>query len=158
MVMSGIISVFVVIDSFNRSPSSWTIPVLAIELALTLVTFLILTAILSLILRSWMQYDIEVNEHGLSVTYNKVRTAVNWSDVRFFAVNDTKKPKRPKFYELATSDTVARWMWLPPGMTFSYAFQSPLPLEEYHRQQAVLKLIAAKTHLPLYDIGPSKAK
>ncbi len=78
--------------------------------------------------------------------------------IPIFAVNDPKKPKRPRVYELATSYTVARWMWLPLGMTFSYAFQPPLPLEEYHRQQAVLQLIAAKTHLPLYDIGPSKAK
>ena len=106
-----------------------------------------------------MQYDLEVNELGLSVIYNKVRTAVNWSDARLFAVIDTKKLKRPKVYELATRDTVARWMWLPPGRTFFSAFKPTLPHGEYHQKmQAVLQLIEAKTHLPLYDIGPSKAK
>jgi hypothetical protein len=155
---SGIIFVGAVIASSIGNPFALTLPGLAIRLAIALVTIPIYTAIMYLVGRSRMQYDIEVNEQGLSVTYNKVRTAVNWSDARFFAVNDPKKPKRPKVYELATRDTVARWMWLPPGMTFSYAFKPPLPLEEYHRQQAVLQLIEAKTHLPLYDIGPSKAK
>ena len=158
MALSGMVSIIVVIASFTGSSFSLTLPALAITLTIALVTFLIFTAIMYLISRPRMQYDIEVNEHGLSVTYNKVRTAVNWSDARLFAVNDPKKLKRAKVYELATSYTVARWMWLPPGMTFSYAFQPHLPLEEYHRQQAVLQLIAAKTHLLLYDIGPSKAK
>jgi len=161
MAMSGIVSVIVVIAYFTGSSFSLTLPALAITLAIALGTFLIFTAYLSLILRlrSRLQYDLEVNEHGLSVTYNKVRTAVKWSDARHFAVNDPKKPKRAKVYELATSETVARWMWLPPGMTFFSAFKPTLPLEEYHQKmQAVLQLIEAKTHLPLYDIGPSKAK
>ena len=64
-------------------------------------------------------------------------------------MNDTKKPKRPKVYELATRETVARWMWLPPGMAFFYALRSTLPLEEYkQKMQTVLQLIEAKTHLP----------
>lgn len=155
LAMSGIISIVAVISSFTGSSFSLTLPALTIELAIVLVTFLIFAV---MILRPQMQYDIEVNEHGLSVTHDNVRTTVKWSDARLFAVNDPKKPKRAKVYELATSETVARWMWLPPGMTFSYAFHPPLPLEEYHRQQAVLQLIEAKTHLPLYDIGPSKVK
>ncbi len=163
MAMLGLISVvvLVLIYSTNGSPFSLTIPVLAISLAIALGTFLIKlffpTVILYLTLRSRMEYDLEVNEHGLSVTYTKVRTAVNWSDARLFAVNDPKKPKRPKVYELATRDTVARWMWLPPGRTFFSALKPPLPLEEYHQKmQAVLQLIEAKTLLPLYDIGPSR--
>lgn len=160
LAMSGIIAVVVaVIPYFNGSPFSLTLPALAIQLAIALVTFLILTAIMPPILRPRLQYDLEVNEHGLSVIYGKVRTAVKWSDARLFAVNDPKKPKRAKVYELATSETVARWMWLPPSMTFFSVYQPTLPLEEYkQKMQAVLQLIEAKTHLPLYDIGPSKAK
>jgi len=159
LALSGIIAVVVaVIPYFYGRPFSLTLPALAIQLASALVTFLICIAIMPLILRPRMQYDLEVNEHGLSVTYNQVRTAVKWSEARLFAVNDPKQPKRPKVYELATSETVARWLWLPPSMTFFSVYQPTLPREEYtQKMQAVLQLIEAKTHLPLYDIGPSKA-
>ena len=163
LALAGIISLFVVIYSFTGSPFSLTLPALAIKLAIALVTFLIFTAIMYLmfflILRSRMQYGLEVNEHGLSVISGKIRTSVKWSDARLFAVNDPKKPKRAKVYELATPDRVVRWMCLAPGSTFFSNWKPTLPLEEYHREmQAVLQVIAAKTHLPLYDIGPSKAR
>jgi membrane protein YdbS with pleckstrin-like domain len=165
MAMLGIISVVVLvwIYSSNGSPFSLTPPVLASRLAIALGQFLIVTVVITVVIylerRIQMEYDLEVNELGLSVIHGNVRTAVNWSEARLFAVNDPKKPKRPKVYELATSETVARWMWLPPGRTFFSALEPTLPLEEYHhKMQAVLQLIEAKTHLPLYDIGPSKAK
>jgi hypothetical protein len=33
-------------------------------------------------------YALSLGCYGLSVTYNNVRTAVNWCDARLFAVND----------------------------------------------------------------------
>ena len=168
MAMLGLISVVVLVLIYSTGyPFPLTIPVLATSLATVLATFLIqlliITTIIVIIyldLRIQMEYDLEVNEHGLSVIHGNVRTAVNWSDARLFAVNDPKKPKRPKVYELATRETIARWMWLPPGRTFFSALKPTLPLEEYHQKmQALLQLIEAKTHLPLYDIGhPSIAQ
>jgi len=159
LAISGVISVVVVISSFTGSPFSLTLSALAIKLAILLVTFLIFTVIVYLTYRSLIHYDLEVNEQGLSVISGTIKTAVKWSDARLFAVNDPKQPKRSKVYELATGETVARWMWLPPERTFFSLLKPTLPPEEYDRKmQAVLQLIAAKTHLPLYDIGPSQAK
>jgi hypothetical protein len=158
LALSGYIAVIIAVVPFFYG-TSLTLPALAIRLAIALVAFLILMAIMPAISRQRLQYDLEVNEPGLSVTSNQARNAVNWSDARLFAVNDPKNPKRPKVYELATSDTVARWMWLPPSLPFFSVYQPTLPPEEYQQKmQAVLQLIEAKTHLPLYDIGPSKAK
>lgn len=156
LAMAGIVAIIVaIIPYLNVSPFSLTLPALAIRLAIALVTFLLCATIMPPISRPRLQYDLELNEHGLSVTYNQVRTAVNWREARLFAVNDPKNPRRPKVYELASSDTVARWMWLPPRLPFFSVYQPTLPLEEYQQQmQAVLQLIEAKTHLPLYDIGP----
>ena len=159
LAMSGIISVVIVISSSNGLPFSWTLPGLAMTLAIPLVTFLIFTVIMYLTARSLIHYDLEVNEQGLSVISVTIKTTVKWSDARHFAVNEPKQPKHAKVYELATSETVARWMWLPPEMTFFSLLKPTLPREEYdQKMQAVVQLIAAKTHLPLYDSGPSKVK
>jgi len=74
-------------------------------------------------------------------------------------VNAVKKPRRPKIYELANSESVVRWFWIPCDVFILYPLR-PAVTQEQHDQQtrAVLAYVAAKTHLPLCDIGEPVAR
>lgn len=137
-----------------RNVSSLT---LLIIIAVSLAVVILLFALLFFILRSRMRYQINVDEQGISVSYNKITTRVDWNTARLFTVNGVKKPGRPKVYELANEDTLVRWLWVPSDAFPIFTLRPTIPQGEYDRQMhALLQVVEAKTHLPLYDISKSK--
>jgi hypothetical protein len=110
-------------------------------------------------LRSRLNSQVYVDQWGITATYSQRTTHVDWSTARLFAVNTVKKARRPKVYELASSETVVRWFWIPREMRFTYPLRPAVTQEQHDRQmQALLAFVAAKTHLPLCDIGEPVAR
>jgi len=146
----------------TRSPSSTShhasLAILIIILAVILAVFILLIALFYFILRRQIYYRIQVDEQGIEVSYNRITTRVNWNEARLFTVNAVKKARRPKSYELASADTIVRWIWVPGDVTPLFMLKPAIPRQEYDRQmQGLLEMVAGRTHLPLYDISQQKA-
>jgi hypothetical protein len=143
----------------NHTGNHSSLIVLIIVLAISIAVLILLLAILFFILRKQMRYQVHVDEQGISVSYGKITTRVDWNTARLFTVNAVKKPRRPRVYELANEDTLVRWMWVQRDITPLYIFRPTIPQEEFDRQmQGLLEVVAGKTHLPLYDISEPRAK
>lgn len=133
--------------------------VILIGLGFVVVFFLLMFFIFFFLFRKRIIYQVHVDEQGIEVTYNKIRTRVNWNEARLFTVNQVKKPRRPRIYELVGNDTLVRWMWIPRNAPVWQFLRPVIPYDEYERQmQGLLQLVEAKTNLPLYDISNPKAK
>ena len=143
----------------NHTGNHSSLIVLIIVLAILVAVLILMLAILFFILRKQMRYQVHVDEQGISVSYSKITTRVDWNTARLFTVNAVKKPRRPRVYELANEDTLVRWMWVQRDITPLYIFRPTIPQEEFDRQmQGLLEVVAGKTHLPLYDISEPRAK
>lgn len=136
-----------------------SILIFGIVMAITLLLFIAMGAITMRKMKAVTRYQVEANEYGLIVLFNGHVTIINWQEAQLFAVSGINKPRRPMMYELSNPEIVARWMWLPRNMHPFYPLEPELPYEEYNRKmQALLEYIAAKTHLPLYDLTESTTK
>jgi len=145
--------------AFSLAHGHFSLLGFSIIIGIFLVTFLFMLGTLSFSLRSRMFYQVDVNEQGITVRHNKITTHMDWNAASLFAVNAVKKPRRPRVYELSNSDTIARWIWIPPNITFFYPLRPTLPFGEYNEQmRALADFVAAKTHLPLYDISEPTVK
>ncbi len=143
----------------NHTGNHSSLIVLIIVLAILVAVLILMLAILFFILRKQMRYQVHVDEQGISVSYSKITTRVDWNTARLFTVNAVKKPRRPRVYELANEDTLVRWMWVQRDSTPLFIFRPTIPQEEFDRQmQGLLEVVAGKTHLPLYDISEPRAK
>jgi len=143
----------------NHTGNHSSLIVLIIVLAILVAVLILMLAILFFILRKQMRYQVHVDEQGISVSYSKITTRVDWNTARLFTVNAVKKPRRPRVYELANEDTLVRWMWVQRDITPLFIFRPTIPQEEFDRQmQGLLEVVAGKTHLPLYDISEPRAK
>jgi len=162
IIVGGLIGGFIVSFLFhtgNHTGNHSSLIVLIIVLAISIAVLILLFAILFFILRKQMRYQVHVDEQGISVSYSKITTRVDWNTARLFTVNAVKKPRRPRVYELANEDTLVRWMWVQRDITPLYIFRPTIPQEEFDRQmQGLLEVVAGKTHLPLYDISEPRAK
>lgn len=133
--------------------------IFGIAMAIFLLIFIAMGAITMRKMKAVTRYQIEANEYGLIVLFNGQVTIINWQEAQLFAVSGINKPRRPMMYELSNPEMVARWMWLPRNMYPFYPLEPELPYEEYNRKmQALLAFIAAKTHLPLYDLTETTTK
>ncbi len=109
-----------------------------------------------------------VDEQGIHVRVGLGRVHfVRWDEARLFAVSSTYQRNRTfsgqiaaPFYEIASVKDVARWQWLHDNSKVLFNISEPtIPFTEYDKQmQALLSLIAAKTHLVLYDVRPETQK
>jgi cell division protein FtsW (lipid II flippase) len=135
---------------------------LIIIVGIVLVIFLLaalMIAAASFLVRRLIRYRVDVNEQGITFNYTILKSHIDWSAASLFTVNAVKKAKRPKMYELSNSDIIVRWIWVPRDVYFFYPFKPELPYEQYDQQmQALLEFVAAKTHLPLYDISEPVAR
>jgi len=157
--LTGGIIVPFLLHTGNHTGSHSSLIVLIIVLAILVAVLILLLAILFFILRRRMRYQVHVDEQGISVSYSKITTRVDWNTARLFTVNAVKKPRRPRFYELANEDTLVRWMWVQRDITPLFIFRPTIPQEEFDRQmQGLLEVVAGKTHLSLYDISEPRAK
>ena len=124
-----------------------------------LVVMLLMLVFLYFSLKSRMNCQVYVDQWGITTTFNKRTTHVDWDSARLFALNTVKKPRRPKIYELANSETVVRWYWIPRNVLFLYPLRPAVPQEQHdHQARTLLAYVAAKTHLPLCDIGEPVAR
>jgi hypothetical protein len=135
---------------------------LVILVGIILVAFLLAALMIvaaSFLVRRLIRYRVDVNEQGITFNYTILKSHIDWSAASLFTVNAVKKAKRPKMYELSNSDTIVRWIWVPHDVYFFYPLKPELPYEQYNQQmQALLEFVAAKTHLPLYDISEPVAR
>ena len=160
VVIGGFIGGFIAYftSTKNNTGHHTSIIVLIIVIAVLLAVIVLLVAVLYFIFRRQIRYQVKVDEQGIEVTYNRITTRVNWNEARLFTVNAVKKPRRPKTYELASTDTIVRWIWVPGNITSLFILKPAIPQEEYDRQmQGLLEVVAGRTHLPLYDISQQKA-
>ena len=157
--LTGGIIVPFLLHTGNHTGNHSSLIVLIIVLAILVAVLILMLAILFFILRKQMRYQVHVDEQGISVSYSKITTRVDWNTARLFTVNAVKKPRRPRFYELANEDTLVRWIWVQRDITPLYILRPTIPQEEFDRQmQGLLEVVAGKTHLPLYDISEPRAK
>lgn len=155
----AIIVMVVILPSITSGKHHLSLLAFAIIIGVMLLLMIIFFGVLLLMLRTRMRYQVDVDEQGITATYNKITTHMDWQAARFFTVNAAKKSRRPRMYELGNSDTIVRWIWVPCDVTFLYMLKPTVPCEEHAGQmQALLQLVEAKTHLPLYDISDPKAR
>lgn len=110
----------------------------------------------------WVGYHyckIEVTEEQLVVQQAKSRKSIKWQDARLFAIFPahllSKKAYMPINYELSGVYEIVRWPRVRQTMPFTLSklVKPTIPFNEYEQQMdALLSVIAAKTHLPLYDL------
>ena len=112
-----------------------------------------------------------VDEQGMHIRVGLGRVhSVRWSEARLFAMssilqvntkNKLDQSTLPLYYEIASEKDIVRWQWLVRSnkkvpITIS---EPTIPFAEYNKQmQALLSLVAAKTHLALYDVRPTSQK
>ncbi|GCE11235.1 hypothetical protein KTT_10940 [Tengunoibacter tsumagoiensis] len=102
---------------------------------------------------------IEADEQGLTLrTWYGERTVL-WNEAHLFAVHSGyAKPYGPLFtvphviYELSSSHKIVHWDWQPNKKSFFFARIKGSHLEYNENMQQLLQIIAARTHLPLYDL------
>jgi flagellar basal body-associated protein FliL len=160
VIIGGFIAGFIAYFSStkNNTGHQASLLVVIIIVAVILAVLILLVALFYFILRRQMRYQVQVDEQGIEVRYNRITTRVNWNEARLFTVNAVKKARRPKTYELASTDTIVRWTWIPGDITPLFMLKPTIPQQDYDRQmQSLLEVVAGRTHLPLYDISQQKA-
>ncbi len=160
VIISGFIGGFIAYFSStkNNTGHHTSLIVLIIIVAVILAVLILLVAFFNFILRRQIRYQVQVDEQGIQVTYNRITTRVTWNEARLFTVNAVKKARGPKTYELASPDTIVRWMWIPGDITPLFMLKPTIPQQDYDRQmQSLLEVVAGRTHLPLYDISQPRA-
>jgi hypothetical protein len=97
--------------------------------------------------------QLEVSTFGLTLSTPTKTKLVRWREARLFAVRGPRTSfSKAVTYELASAKEVVTWK--PLRRLHWWSIERPVvPFEEYQRQmEALLSLIAARTHLPLYDV------
>jgi hypothetical protein len=151
-----VLLIFAVITFINSNDRPFMLIFFGILFGIILLSFIVTFVVLSIQLKTRLIYGIEVTQEGLTTYFSGNPRTIRWNEAQLFAITGADKPRRPQMYELANSLTVARWI-IPPRNTFYYSLEPELPYEEYVRQMhALLELIEAKTHLPLYDLREHK--
>ncbi len=133
-------------------PWYWLSTVSIIVFALAAMVFL--TFLMYVALRWQVLYKIAVDEHGITTTYHRITSQIDWQDAHFFVLIDLKKNNPTRTYELSNEHTAVRWVC--PPLRPRTPFATPKMLTAYaayqRDTQALLSLVAAKTALPLYDL------
>ncbi len=128
----------------------WLIPLAIIMIILFTVYFYTIVGV--------ARERIEVTTEGMVVRWHWRTRRIRWQDARLFGMTATTKDNaRPAGFELSGADTILQWARYK-HRRFLIA-QPTMSWSEYEREMdALLSLIAAKTHLPLYDLSPIKQR
>ena len=113
--------------------------------------------LVSLLHSPYTQLEIYAGRLALS-TPTKKKT-VRWDEALLFAVRGPRTAlSKAITYELASAKEVVTWK--PLRRLHWWSIERPIvPFEEYQGQmEALLSLIAARTHLPLYDVRQPSAE
>lgn len=103
--------------------------------------------------------QLEISTFGLTLSTPTRTKLVRWREARLFAVRGPRTSfSKAVTYELASAKKVVTWK--PLRQLHWWSIERPVvPFEEYQRQtEALLSLIAARTHLPLYDVRQDTAE
>jgi hypothetical protein len=95
-------------------------------------------------------------EAGILRYTRKKVTVIPWEEARLFAIvpitSDLRKTNSPfTAYELSSANEVLRWS-TSEHMALFIGQTRLTPREQRQQMQALLSVIATKTHLPLYDL------
>lgn len=100
--------------------------------------------------------QLKASHGGLTLATPYTTKLVRWREARLFAVRGPRTSfTQAVTYELASANEVITWK--PLRQLHWWSVERPVvPFEEYQRQmEGLLSLIAARTHLPLYDVRQS---
>lgn len=122
--------------------------------------FVAISGLVMLILRS----SLNITEEGIERRLALQRQFLAWRDITLFAM----EPGSPYDYSISSEDMIIHIIRPNPSAAHWYSVgeQPSIPHAEYIRQlDGVIGLIAARTHLPLYDLrktypykeGPERA-
>jgi hypothetical protein len=103
--------------------------------------------------------QLEVRTFGLTLSTPTKTKLVRWREARLFAVRGPRTSfSKAVTYEFASASEVITWK--PLRRLHWWSIERPIvPFEEYQRQmEGLLSLIAARTHLPLYDVRQPPAE
>jgi hypothetical protein len=100
--------------------------------------------------------QIQFTEAGFLRYTRKKVTVIPWEEARLFAIvpvsPDLRKTSSPfTAYELSSANEVLRWS-TSKHMALFIGQKRLTPREHRQQMQALLSVIVAKTHLPLYDL------
>ena len=108
-----------------------------------------------------VRQQITLTEHGIMQVGLLARTkSLPWSQIRLFAVlpvlfSEKSSNQSPVFFEVASADETLQWSWAQSsGIVRDFFFARSVDAPADHEQQlrAMLAVIQARTHLPLYDL------
>ncbi|GCE31583.1 hypothetical protein KDA_70670 [Dictyobacter alpinus] len=131
-------------------------------LLISLVLALLMSVLMTPFIQRASQRRIEVSAHGISTRLNMVDSYINWQDARLFAryqnMQLRQRSTRNRYYELASQQTVARW--LVNRNHFSFITTEPKMSQEQYENwlQALDGYITARTQLPLLDLDTEEMK
>lgn len=103
--------------------------------------------------------QLEIYAGRLVLSTPTKKKTVRWEEARLFAVRGPRTAfSKAITYELASAKEVVTWK--PLRRLHWWSIERPIvPFEEYQQQtEALLSLIAARTHLPLYDVRQPSAE
>ncbi len=116
-----------------------------------LLSLVVVLCVACLLLVKNMNQHIEITEEGIQGFLLGQITYLRWDEIQFFTLWGTNV-NYIRSYEVAGPKGVIQWSY-PVRNTWYNAVVPTIPLKEYDKQmQAVLAIIAMKTHLPLYDL------
>ncbi len=110
-----------------------------------------LTLIVWLMIWTFRQPIIKITltEKEIQIKQFDEERAIAWTDARLFSVFAVRRQGNNVYYELSSAKRILRWNW----DRSLRGLRPTTSQEEYNRQmEAVLRIIAAKTGLPLYDL------
>ncbi len=100
--------------------------------------------------------EIEVTESGLVTRFGGKVSKMNWNEARLFAVYGVLGARNRALastYELSSANKIVRWVWVRRE-NYNLHLAPASSRDEYNRQMGdLVSLVAAKTGVPLYDLG-----
>lgn len=109
------------------------------------------------------RYGVTVTEEGIcsDTPSPGQKQCLTWEEIRFFTLRGKGTNWFPYYYVLSSDDNRhIRWMQLPPtSQKFLSMYRALSQFDEYERTAAaLLKVVAGKTELPLYDLRKGQRK
>jgi hypothetical protein len=145
------------ITLYDNGPLLFTSSRRLFFLVIFLILVVLMLAILLVLCFSPLgRQQVKVTESGLTARYAGKFSGITWSEARLFARYDAfgaQKSGTTLIYELSSAGAIVRWTWVR-RKTYFVGLEPTVSIDEYYGQiHALIELVAAKTGLPLYDLG-----
>jgi hypothetical protein len=136
------------------------------HLFITLVTSVLYGLVMSLFFTSFTEKSqeqrIEVTPSGIISRFGGVSSQVRWQDARLFSsyrgMQLLKRNSRPQVYELASEQTVVRWIW-PHSRLQVFTAEQGMSQQEFDVWMEHLNGYAnAQTHLSLMELDTAEGQ